>query len=131
MPHDRRRSLGHRGEQLAAAHLRTLGFQTLARNVRTRYGEIDLIAFDGRALIFTEVKTRCVSVRARAIREDQDPLRGFGPRQRARLRRLATAWLAQSAGRRPRAETIRFDAIGVVLDTSGALRRLDHVPDAY
>jgi putative endonuclease len=131
MTQDRRRSLGHRGEQLAGAHLRTLGFHTLARNVRTRHGEIDLIAFDGHALIFTEVKTRCVSVRARTVREDQDPLRGLGQRQRLRLRKLATAWLVQSAGRRPRAETVRFDAIGVVIDTSGTLRRLDHVPDAY
>ena len=131
MPHDSRRSLGDRGEQLAAAHLRTLGFKTLAHNVRTRHGEIDLIAFDGHALIFAEVKTRRVSVRQRAIREDQDPLQGLGPRQRVRLRRLAAAWLVDSAGRRPRAETIRFDAIGVVLDTSGTLRRLDHVPDAY
>jgi len=33
-----------------AAHLQRLGFRVLARNVRTRYGEIDLIAFDGHTL---------------------------------------------------------------------------------
>jgi putative endonuclease len=131
MDRDRRRSLGSRGEQLAAAHLRALGFALLARNVRTRQGEIDLIAFDGRALVFTEVKTRRVTVRQREIRDDQDPLRGLGARQRTRLRRLASAWLRQTSGRRPRAETIRFDAIGVVLDTDGALRRLDHVKGAF
>jgi putative endonuclease len=128
---DPRRALGRRGEQLAAEHLRRHGCVELARNVRTRHGEIDLIAFDGRALIFVEVKTRCVSARQRGIREDQEPLRGLGSRQRARLRRLATAWLCETAGQRPRAATLRFDAIGVVLDTGGALRRLDHVQGAF
>jgi Uncharacterised protein family UPF0102 len=52
---DGRRRLGHLGEELAAAHLKRLGFTLLERNVRTRYGEIDLIVFDGRTLVFAEV----------------------------------------------------------------------------
>lgn len=127
----RRRALGRRGEELAAAHLRSLGFATLARNVRTRSGEIDLIVFDGRTLVFAEVKTRCVSARQHAIRDDQDPLGGLGVRQRARLRRLAAAWLRDERSSRPSAETIRFDAIGVVLDASGTQRRVDHVEGAF
>ena len=54
---DRRHALGRHGEQLAEAHLARLGFSTLARNVRSRAGEIDLIAFDGETLVFAEVKT--------------------------------------------------------------------------
>jgi putative endonuclease len=131
MKEARRGALGRRGEELAAAHMRALGFAALARNVRTRHGEIDLIVFDGRALVFAEVKTRCVSARQRAIRADQDPLLGLGARQQARLRALAAAWLREAAGSRPRAATIRFDAIGVVLDTSGAQRRLEHVRGAF
>ena len=127
----RRRALGRRGEDLAAAQLRALGFATIARNVRTRHGEIDLIAYDGSTLVFVEVKTRCVSPRQRTVRADQDPLRGLGVRQRARLRRLAAAWLRDERSSRPRAETIRFDAIGVVLDTSGAQRRIEHVEGAF
>jgi putative endonuclease len=95
----RRNRLGRSGEKLAATHLRALGFATLARNVRTRGGEIDLIAFDGRTLVFAEVKTRCVSARQRSIRADQDPLRGLGVRQRARLRRLAGPGCATSEAR--------------------------------
>jgi Holliday junction resolvase-like predicted endonuclease len=72
-----------------------------------------------------------VSARRSAIRDDQDPLRGLRARQRARLRRLASAWLREERGSRPSAETIRFDAIGVVLDTSGAQRRIDHVEGAF
>ena len=47
---DPRRARGRLGEDLAAAHLQRLGFRVLARNARTRYGEIDLIAFDGHTL---------------------------------------------------------------------------------
>ena len=128
---DHRGRLGRRGEQLAAEHLRRRGCVELARNVRTSAGEIDLIALDGRALVFVEIKTRCVSRRQDAIREEQDPLRGLGTRQRQRVRRLAAAWLRNERHRRPRAEAIRFDAIGVVLDTTGAQRRIDHVEGAF
>jgi Holliday junction resolvase-like predicted endonuclease len=82
-------------------------------------------------LVFAEVKTRCVSGSRRAIREDQDPLRGLAARQRARLRRLASAWLRDERGSLPTADTIRFDAIGVVLDTNGSRRRIDHIEGAF
>jgi putative endonuclease len=128
---DPRHELGHRGEELAAAHLHRLGFSPLGRNVRTRHGEIDLIAFDGRTLIFVEVKTRRVAARARAGRPDQQPLARLRPRQRARLRRLAVAWMADAKHIRPTAHTIRFDAIGVLLDTRDRLVRLDHLEGAW
>lgn len=131
MSKDSRRALGRRGESLAAAHLRRCGYAVLARNVRTRHGEIDLIAYDGQALVFAEVKTRRVSAHRAAVRPDQEPLLALGRRQRARLRRLAAAWLCDARPSRPSARTIRFDAIGVVLDTRGALRRIEHVEDAW
>jgi putative endonuclease len=126
-----RKALGQLGEQLAAEHLRRRGCVTLARNVRTRRGEIDLIALDGRVLVFVEVKTRRVSRQSRSVREDQEPLRGLGGRQRRRLRHLAAAWLRESRGRRPVSDAIRFDAIGVVVDSAGTQRRIDHVEGAF
>jgi putative endonuclease len=128
---DPRRALGRRGEQLAAQHLQRLGFVPIARNQRTRYGEIDLIAFDGRTLVFAEVKTRRASAGQRGPRPHQQPLAGLRPRQRARLRRLATAWLADAEQARPTARTIRFDAIGVTLDRRCRLLRLDHLEGAW
>jgi len=127
---DRRRALGRLGEQLAAIHLERLRFTVLARNVRTRRGEIDLIAFDGRTLVFAEVKTRRVGAR-RAFGPDQYPLAGLRLRQRARLRGLAVAWLRERQASRPRARIIRFDAIGVLVDGSGELLQLDHVEGAW
>jgi putative endonuclease len=128
---DPRQALGRRGEELAVAHLERLGFAPLGRNERTRYGEIDLIAFDGRTLVFAEVKTRRLAARTRSPRPDQQPLVWLRPRQRIRLRRLAAAWLADQTHIRPTAHSIRFDAIGVTLDGSNRLLRLDHIEGAW
>lgn len=128
---DPRHALGLHGEQLAARHLRARGFRLLARNARTARGEIDLIAFDRSTLVFVEVKTRRVSRARRAPREDQLPLAGLRPVQRARLRRLALAWLARHEGAHLRSRAIRFDAIGVIVDRAGRLVRIEHVEDAW
>jgi len=122
---DDRRALGRRGEDLALAHLGALGCELVARNHRTRYGEIDLIVRDGDALVFVEVKTR----RTTGAPLPNGPLDGLRARQRRRLRRLAVAWLAE-ADSRPRTAALRFDAIGVLLDGDGVLVRLDHVAGA-
>jgi putative endonuclease len=128
---DPRRALGRLGEELAAAHLERLGFATLARNVRTRHGEIDLIVFDGRALAFVEVKTRRASSAARPSAPGTQPLAWLRPRQRARIRRLACAWLSDSNDVRPWVATIRFDAVGVTVDRQGRLLELEHVEGAW
>ncbi len=129
---DPRRALGRLGEELAAAHMERLGFALLERNARTRHGEIDLIAFDGRTLVFGEVKTRRIAGSPRRrFGPDEQPLAGLRPRQRARLRRLAAAWLHDETHTRPVAHTIRFDAIGVTIDVRDNLVRLDHVEGAW
>jgi putative endonuclease len=131
-PHSgRRRALGRLGEEIADAHFRRLGFTILGRNVRTRHGEIDLIAFDGRTLVFAEVKTRRVAGSGGRVGPGQEPLGGLRHRQRARLRRLALAWLSDEDRIRPTARTIRFDAVGVSVDGRGRLVRLDHLEGAW
>ena len=122
------RAIGARGEELAAAHLERLGLRVIARNLRLGAGEIDLIAFDGATLVFAEVKTRRARTGERT--PATTPLERLGSAQRRRLRRLAARWLAESSAR-PRARTIRFDAIGVLLDGREQLLRLDHLEDAW
>jgi putative endonuclease len=126
---DRRRALGLRGEQLAAEHLQRLGYDVLARNVRTRHGEIDIIARDRAVLVFVEVKTR----RERSPEGPVEPLSGIHPLQRLRLRRLAGAWLAAGGGKQDavRFTEIRFDAVGVTVDGAMRLLRLDHIEAAW
>lgn len=129
---DTRRKLGALGEQLAVEHLRRLGFVIVERNVRTRHGEIDLIAVDGKGtLIFAEVKTLRARNRRRGLCPQEQPLAWLKLSQRHRLRLLARTWLYETAASRPRAHTIRFDAIGVVVDGQDKLLRLDHVEGAW
>jgi putative endonuclease len=52
------RSIGQKGESVAAAYLEENGYIIIDRNYRTPHGEIDLIAAKGEAIAFIEVKTR-------------------------------------------------------------------------
>ncbi len=56
-----RQSLGRWGETQAAEYLRQQGYEILAHNVRTAYGEIDLLARQGEQFVFVEVRTRASS----------------------------------------------------------------------
>jgi len=49
---------GRRGETLAAWYLRLTGWRVLDRRVKTRRGEVDLVARRGRTVCFVEVKWR-------------------------------------------------------------------------
>lgn len=132
VPKDARRTLGKLGEDLAIAHLRRLGWVVVERNVRTRHGEIDIVALDRHALVFVEVKTRrAAGGGRRGLCPAEQPLAWLRFSQRARLRRLACAWLYESHKSRPKAETIRFDAIGVIVDGESRLLRLDHIEAAW
>ena len=57
-PSPPRDASGQRGENVAARYLRNLGYKIIIRNFRCPLGEIDIIAKDGRTLVFVEVKTR-------------------------------------------------------------------------
>jgi putative endonuclease len=82
---------GRVSEAEAARYLQRAGYRIVARNYRTRFGEIDLVAYDAAVLAFVEVKAR---------RSDR-----FGPPQSAvthdKQRRLTRAALAYLAGLRP------------------------------
>jgi putative endonuclease len=123
MSRDPRHHLGQIGEQLAAEHLERLGFDIVDRNYRTRYGELDIVCFDGETLVFCEVKTR------RATRS-ASPWDALGPEKRAQVRRMSAAWLSEKPGR-PYADELRFDAIGVVFDAQGRMVALDHLEGAF
>ena len=126
MSPDQRRARGDLGEQIAAEHLEHRGYEIVARNARTRHGELDLIAADDRALVFCEVKTRVAGSAAGPA----GPLDAIGPAKRRRLRTLAAAWLAET-GERPRRPELRFDAIGITLSPDGRLMDLEHLEGAF
>lgn len=124
MSEDVRHRLGSLGEQLASEHLVRLGFEIVERNYRTRWGELDIVAYDGRTLAFCEVKTRRLAPGAGS---PFDAMRG---RKRARVRKMAGSWLIERADR-PYADILRFDAIGVTFDLAGRLVGLEHLEGAF
>jgi putative endonuclease len=108
--------LGSRGEQLALEHYERLGFELLARNHRTRSGELDLIVANCHTIVFVEVKTR----RAGGL----DPLDSITPQKVRRLRRLAGEWIASQTDL-ARWRELRFDAVAVVIDAHSKLAALE------
>ncbi len=124
MSDNRRLQLGRLGEQLATEHLIRRGFRIVERNYRTRWGELDIVAFDGRTLAFCEVKTR------RAIASGRDPLESVHRLKRSKVRKMAGSWLIERTDR-PYADNVRFDAIGVTFDAAGRLVSLEHLEGAF
>jgi putative endonuclease len=94
--------LGARGERRAAWFYRLRGYVIVARNVRFRTGEIDLIVRRGRTLAFVEVKTR-QSLTAGAGYDAVDP------RKQRQLITLASLWLA----RHPHPGVVRYDVLSL------------------
>jgi putative endonuclease len=124
MPSERTRALGRRGEDLAAEHFVRLGYRVLARNHRTRWGELDLVLADegDRTIVFCEVKSRRLGV--------GDWRDNLHAKKRKQVRKMAAAWLSRP-GDRPRHAELRFDAVGVTFDDHGELVRLDHLQGAF
>jgi putative endonuclease len=111
--------LGRAGEAAAEALLAGKGFAVLARNYRTRGGEVDLVCQDGGTLVFVEVKTRGAGSLAR-------PDQAVTAAKRGRLVRAAAAFLSErDLWDRP----CRFDVVAVV--ASGKALTATHLPDAF
>lgn len=116
-----RTELGRYGEKLAGVFLREQGMQILDTNWRCARGEIDIVARDGRTLVFCEVKTR----RSTAFGE---PLEAVDARKSRRLRLLGTSWTESHPGGW---EALRFDVIGILLRPGRVPAQLRHVRDAF
>ncbi len=104
-PDLRRTELGRHGERIAAAYLAQAGLRVLDRNWRCREGELDLVAREGAALVFCEVKTR----RGTGFGH---PVAAVTPAKQRRLRTLAQRWLATHEQHAP---DLRFDVVGVLV----------------
>jgi putative endonuclease len=118
--------IGRAAEDLVAGRLAAAGWELLERNARTRFGELDIVAIDGRALVFVEVKA---GRRGSAFGPER-PVLAVGRRKQLQVRRLATAWMAERRGT-PFYEEIRFDAVGVTYDRAGRLVDVEHIRAAF
>jgi putative endonuclease len=112
------RKLGPLGEKRAVWFYRLRGYRIVARNVRLRAGEIDLVVHRGGLLVFVEVKTR------------QSTTAGYGVdavdrRKKLQIIGLTSAYLA----RHPHEGEVRHDILS--LFWTGWRFRITHFPDAF
>ncbi|MFS0553013.1 YraN family protein [Brevibacillus sp. 179-C9.3 HS] len=103
-----RRLLGQRGEKLAESYLVNKGLRIVDRNVRTKRGEIDLIALDGTCMVFVEVRTRSSQMFGTAAES-------ITWKKKQKLRELAIEYLHQASQPVP---SFRFDVIAIFTGTS-------------
>lgn len=116
---DDRRGLGRHGEDLAARHLASQGYEILSRNWRCPGGELDIVARDGECLVLVEVRTR----RGQDLGSPEDSIT---PAKQARLALLAEAYVSASDWAGP----WRIDVVAVEMDRRGRLQRLEHYENA-
>ncbi|HEY5943390.1 MAG TPA: YraN family protein [Solirubrobacterales bacterium] len=121
-----RRRTGEIAEDLVANRLAAAGWEIVERNARTRYGELDIVARDGRTLVFIEVK----GAREGTQFGPERPILSIDRRKQQRVRRLATAWMSERRSRLPYDE-IRFDAVGVTLNRDDRAVHVDYVKGAF
>jgi putative endonuclease len=116
-----RKWIGDYGEKVAADFLRSKGCRILATNFKaSRGGEVDIVARDGKLLLFVEVKTRRQGAKIR-------PLDAVDKSKQVLIERGANAWLKRLGTRNL---PWRFDVIEVRIE-DGAIPQVNHVRDAF
>lgn len=117
------RERGDAGEKFAADFLRkSCGMKILCRNFRVGKDEIDLVARDGKTLVFIEVKTRSEN-------DSRGAVFAVDARKKTALRRAANAYLR---GLRERPDSTRLDVVEVyVRESSGEMRAVLHCAQSW
>jgi putative endonuclease len=112
-------ALGDRGENLAARYLRNQGYKIIVRNFRSEVGEIDIVARDGRTIVFVEVKSRAY--------DDPEPEDQVNDLKRHQITKAAKMYLGRYGTPQPPA---RFDVVAVVWP-NGRDPIIRHTPHAF
>lgn len=109
------------GENIAATHLKTHGYKILAQNYRYQRGEIDLIALQGKRIVFVEVKTR------RSLKFGL-PQNAVTRQKQKQISKIALAYLqAENLIDTP----CRFDVIAIHLSPQLEVLRLEQIESAF
>jgi len=104
-----RDELGRRGEDEAARHLKGLGYRIVGRRERVLRGDIDIVALDGRTVVFVEVRAKSDTLHGH-------PAETVGPAKQRRIAELAAAYI-----RRHKLEdqSVRIDVVAVTFPAAG------------
>lgn len=114
------KSLGEQGESIAVCYLKGRKYVIVERNFRCKCGEIDIIARDGKTIVFVEVKTR----RNEACGPPQASVTPFKQRQ---ISKAALTWLAK---KKLLDAPARFDVVAI-LQRDHAVPEIEHIKDAF
>ena len=115
------KTLGQRGEAAAESFLKRLGYVILARGERDGLGELDLVAVDGRTVVFVEVKTR-------KSLDKGHPSDAVDEGKQRRITRLALAYLKRHNLLEYKA---RFDIVAVVWPNDAKKPQIEHFKSAF
>jgi len=111
---------GNKGEELAAGYLSKKGYKIIERNFRTRFGEIDIVCWDGETLVFVEVKTK--------IGHDfGEPEEMVNKGKLAQVKRMGEVYLLDKC----LDVACRVDVVAVVLESDGSVERIEHYQAVY
>lgn len=113
-------SLGEIGESMAATFLQGAGLSIVERNFRCVCGEIDIVAREGRTIVFVEVKCR----RNKSFGPPQLSVTPFKQRQ---ISKAALVWLSK---RKLHDAPARFDVVAIVLRDHD-VPEIEHIRDAF
>ena len=117
----RYRSLGRRGERAAERYLRRQGYKIVGRREHGLHGELDLVAVDGRTIVFVEVKTR-------RSHEAGHPAEAVDEAKQQQLTRVALAYLK-------RHELLeyptRFDVLAITWPAKARRPKIEHLKNAF
>jgi putative endonuclease len=117
----RNKSLGDRGEEAAARFLKGLGYRILARGLDLPLGELDIIAVDGRTVVFVEVKTRSSDDAGR-------PADAIDPNKERRMTQAALAYLKSN---RLLQYAARFDVVAITWPKGAHRPEIEHYKNAF
>lgn len=115
------KNIGNYGEDLAKKYMIDLGYKILDRNFQSRKGEIDIIAFKAKTLVFVEVKTRtdlkfglpCESISISKIKNIISIAKYY-----IYIKKLFMFF-------------VRFDVIEILLDVENNTPSINHIEDAF
>jgi putative endonuclease len=112
--------VGNRGEELAAAFLVRNGFELIERNFRCKGGEVDIVAKDGKTLVFVEVKSRKTLTYG-------VPQLAVTPFKQRQISKAALTWLAKN---HKHDSPARFDVIAILLN-GDYQHQIEHIRNAF
>ena len=116
-----RQRFGNQGEAEAARFLEGLGYKILHRQLRGRYGELDLVALDGETIVFVEVKTRASTAAGH-------PTESITVAKQKKITRSALEFLKHHRWLNRKA---RFDVVSIIWPKGGEPPLLQHYINAF